>query len=175
MAGPLTLPGAPTTDNQAATKKYVDDTVGSATDYVQKSGDTMIGPLTLSGDPTANLQAATKQYVDSLAPKDFSGNPVKVVCGLSSASAWQNYADPDAVYTDVDTRVGGVAAFSATPMYFTNIACTAGCWRSMGAQAIYNASPTGFRVFVQDFNPEILDRNLALTWGYQIKWCGFGR
>ena len=107
-------------------------------------------------------------------PRDPGGNPVRVVCGLSSPSGWQNYIDPDAVYIDVDTRVGGTAAFSTTPMYFTNIACIAGCWRSMGVNAVYDATPTGFRVYVQDFNPEVMDRNLATAWGYQIKWCGFG-
>ena len=71
------LLGSPTTDNQAATKKYVDDAVanvptptGGITQeqadarYVQLAGGTMTGVLTLSGAPTSDLQASTKKYVD---------------------------------------------------------------------------------------------------------------
>lgn len=89
MTGALVLPGAPTADLEAATKKYVDDAVaagggggggGDVTkEYVDqqvaalntaiatkvaKAGDTMTGPLVLSGAPTTDLQAATKKYVD---------------------------------------------------------------------------------------------------------------
>lgn len=64
MTGALTLPGAPTLDLHAATKKYVDDAVPDTSDFVQKSGDTMLGELVLFGDPTVALGAAPKQYVD---------------------------------------------------------------------------------------------------------------
>jgi hypothetical protein len=37
-----------------------------STNYIQKTGDTMLGSLTLAADPIANLGAATKQYVDNL-------------------------------------------------------------------------------------------------------------
>ena len=73
----VVLLGSPTTDNQAATKKYVDDAVanvptptGGITQeqadarYVQLAGGTMTGVLTLSGAPTSDLQASTKKYVD---------------------------------------------------------------------------------------------------------------
>jgi hypothetical protein len=36
-----------------------------STNYIQKTGDTMLGSLTLAADPIANLDAATKQYVDN--------------------------------------------------------------------------------------------------------------
>jgi hypothetical protein len=62
MTGPLTLPGAPTATNHAATKQYVDTEVGAR---VAKAGDAMTGPLTLSGAPTAAMHAATKGYVDT--------------------------------------------------------------------------------------------------------------
>jgi hypothetical protein len=62
MTGPLTLPGAPTATNHAATKGYVDTEVGTR---VAKAGDTMTGPLTLPGAPTAANHAATKAYVDT--------------------------------------------------------------------------------------------------------------
>lgn len=37
----------------------------SKTDFIDKSGDTMLGDLILDHDPVLNLEAATKQYVDN--------------------------------------------------------------------------------------------------------------
>lgn len=62
MSGDLTLAGAPTEENHASNKKYVDD--GLAT-KVALAGGTMTGLLVLSADPSASLGAATKQYVDT--------------------------------------------------------------------------------------------------------------
>ena len=73
MTGNLILNAAPTSDLQAATKKYVDDHSGGVSkEYVDNqvgtrlplNGGTMTGPLTLSGAPTSDLQASTKKYVD---------------------------------------------------------------------------------------------------------------
>lgn len=77
MTGNLILNAAPTSNLQAATKKYVDDAIanvptptGGITQeqadarYVQLAGGTMTGVLTLSGAPTSDLQASTKKYVD---------------------------------------------------------------------------------------------------------------
>jgi hypothetical protein len=76
MTGALNLPNSnPTSDNQAARKKYVDEQVATRatpTDVstaaglrVLKAGDTMTGFLTLHANPTSDLQAATKKYVDT--------------------------------------------------------------------------------------------------------------
>ena len=62
MTGNLILNAAPTSDLQAATKKYVDDNSGKGA--LMLSGGTMTGPLTLNGAPTTDLMAATKKYVD---------------------------------------------------------------------------------------------------------------
>ena len=62
MTGNLILNAAPTSDLQAATKKYVDDNSGKGA--LMLTGGTMTGPLTLNGAPTADLMAATKKYVD---------------------------------------------------------------------------------------------------------------
>lgn len=70
MSGSLILNGAPTSDLQAATKKYVDDNSGKGA--LMLSGGTMTGPLTLSGAPTADLMAATKKYVDDSAVTPIS-------------------------------------------------------------------------------------------------------
>lgn len=57
MTGPLVLPGDPTEDNQAATKKYVDEHGGGAAgDYLPLSGGTMTG--TIRSDATTPLQTS---------------------------------------------------------------------------------------------------------------------
>ena len=60
MTGAIVLPGPPTLDLQASTKKYVDDKVAAIptpdfTPYLQKSGGTMTGAIVLSGAPTIDL------------------------------------------------------------------------------------------------------------------------
>jgi hypothetical protein len=68
LTGILVLAGDPTSTFQAATKQYVDNSIGGLNlDYVALSGSTMTGPLILNSNPSQNLQAATKQYVDSIA------------------------------------------------------------------------------------------------------------
>mgnify|MGYP002796066485 FL=1 len=47
MTGPLVLPGDPTEDNQAATKKYVDEHGGGG-NYLPLAGGTMKGPINVS-------------------------------------------------------------------------------------------------------------------------------
>ena len=79
MTGNLILNAAPTSDLQAATKKYVDDNSGKGA--LMLSGGTMTGPLTLSGAPAADLMAATKKYVDDSAV----ATPFKVSKAVSDA------------------------------------------------------------------------------------------
>lgn len=49
MTGPLVLPGDPTEDNQAATKKYVDEHSGGGGKYLPLTGGTLTGPLSFGG------------------------------------------------------------------------------------------------------------------------------
>lgn len=83
MLGMLTLSGAPTLGNHAATKAYTDTGLSTKVD---KSGSTMSGPLVLSSDPVANLGAATKQYVDAAAAlmSGRLGAPVQALADLGS-------------------------------------------------------------------------------------------
>jgi hypothetical protein len=55
MTGPLTLPGAPSANLHAATKKYVDDTTSSAPYIRNDVAQTATGPLTL----TSGLNSAS--------------------------------------------------------------------------------------------------------------------
>jgi hypothetical protein len=68
----VTLGVAPTQNQHASTKLYVDQTDaarGTTTNTalalkLDLAGGTMTGPIVLPGAPTTNLQAATKKYVD---------------------------------------------------------------------------------------------------------------
>ena len=87
MTGPLVLSGDPTEDNQAATKKYVDEHGGGPSgDYLPLTGGTLTGPLTLAADPTTAKQAATKQYVDDAVAGGASGGSVTELTGNTLTS-----------------------------------------------------------------------------------------
>lgn len=78
MTGPLVLSGDPTEDNQAATKKYVDEHGGGPSgDYLPLTGGTLTGPLTLAADPSTAMEAATKKYVDDAVAGGASGGSVR--------------------------------------------------------------------------------------------------
>lgn len=85
MTGNLILNAAPTSDLQAATKKYVDDNSGKGA--LMLSGGTMTGPLTLAGEPTSDLMAATKKYVDE---KQLDGTSFTLGAGAQAAGYFIN-------------------------------------------------------------------------------------
>lgn len=118
MTGPLVLPGDPTEDNQAATKKYVDEHAGGGPsgDYLPLSGGTLTGPLTLAADPTTAMQAATKQYADKMLP----------LAGGTMTGALTLAADPTsdmqaATKKYVDTAVGAIPAGASGQMLTSKI------------------------------------------------------
>lgn len=83
MTGALILNGAPSVDNEASNKKYVDD---GLIQKVALAGSTMTGPLVLSADPAQSLGAATKQYVDA-SVNNISGKyaaPVDTIAALTA-------------------------------------------------------------------------------------------
>jgi hypothetical protein len=85
MTGYLTLVGAPTAGNHAATKTYVDTGLAAK---LNLSGGTLTGDLILASDPTANLGAATKQYVDNATSliSGHIGAPVQAVVDLAAVT-----------------------------------------------------------------------------------------
>jgi hypothetical protein len=103
MTGPLILAADPTQPTEAATKRYMDNSVAahvSAVDphpqYVNITGDTLTGPLTLAADPAQPLHATTRRYVDNTA-----------VAHTSAADPHPQYAVPG--YVDQVVTVSIVA------------------------------------------------------------------
>lgn len=116
----------PQSDNQAATKGYVDGQVeglqstinSSLNNYLPLSGGTLTGALTLNGNPSQDNQAANKAYVDSqisglssvylplsggtlTGPLVLSGNPTQ-----SNQAANKQYVDDT-----LTAAVGGITGF----------------------------------------------------------------
>lgn len=57
---------------------------------------------------------------------------------------WVDY-DPNGIYVDIDTSS---ARFTETPRYFASLGGDGYHWSTTGATSIYDASPTGFRIYV---------------------------
>lgn len=123
MSGPLILSGAPTANNGAATKSYVDSGLSAKIDL---AGGTMSGLLILSADPVANLGAATKQYVDS-AVNLVAGEFMSPVQSLTELAALTTQIDKGILLVeDTGALYRFDAQSSATPEGDGVIAATGG-------------------------------------------------
>ena len=103
LTGTLVLNADPTTNLQASTKQYVDNSISTAVaaaPYVRTSGGVMTGLLTLSGPPTANNGAATKQYVDAL-----PGSAAPLMNGNAAAGSSANVSHQDHVHPSDTSRI----------------------------------------------------------------------
>jgi len=106
--------------------------------------------------------------VESLGYSQILGH-LRISSGSTAAgnTNWQIYA-PSAIYLDVDTSMAG---FDSTPNYVTSLGGWGNHWAAMGASAIYNATPTGFRVYLQF--PGVTPA-AANAWGWHILWVAIG-
>ena len=67
MTGKLTLSGAPTSNNHAATKKYVDDRTSNTGAYLPLQGGTLTGALYLGSSSASMRRIGTSSNVQTLA------------------------------------------------------------------------------------------------------------
>jgi len=70
--------------------------------------------------------------------------PPGLCTGVQAATSWRAYGSY--ILMDVDTSSCGL---TATPRYFTSMSGDSNHWTTLGATAIYSASPTGFRIYIQ--------------------------
>ena len=82
---------------------------------------------------------------------------------------WKPYGNNIGVYVDVDTTADG---FASTPMYFTCLRGKNSHWRTTGATSIYNATRTGFRVYVRWSDGSTLTPAKANDLEWHINWLG---
>jgi hypothetical protein len=95
----------------------------------------------------------------------------KIATGSTNPSAWQQYNPPGntGVYVDVDTSPAG---FTKTPTYITALHGFSSHWATAGASSIYNATPTGFRIYIRWLDGQPLTPQRAQELGWHIQWIG---
>lgn len=87
--------------------------------------------------------------------------------GLICSGATVNWlAGAPGIYVNVDTSH---CEFSSTPKYFTSLSGTAHHWTITGVDAIYNASPTGFTIFLDQIGGG-LNLSASRAFNYQLNW-----
>ncbi|MER6943281.1 hypothetical protein ABT294_04585 [Nonomuraea sp. NPDC000554] len=82
---------------------------------------------------------------------------------------WVSYGMNQGIYLDVDTTS---AHFTSTPAYVTTIGGVGAHWTLTGANAIYNATPTGFRVYVRWDDGTPITPADAVLFGWYVDWFG---
>ena len=103
LTGALTLSGAPTNPNHAATKAYVDSFVGTGP-FLPLAGGTMTGPIVLSANPSLAMHATPKQYVDLRLPLVGGTMTGFIVLHADPSTAMQAATKQ---YVDTKAPVGG--------------------------------------------------------------------
>ena len=102
---------------------------------------------------------------------------IKISSGQTSTNDWVDYGS-GGIYIDVDTSA---ANFTTTPHYLVALHGNGYQWRVSGINAIYNETPTGFRVYLawadndghSPSNPQNpLRANFATSRGWYMKWTG---
>jgi hypothetical protein len=98
------------------------------------------------------------------------GPPIRIASGQTppGATAWQVYS-PTGILLDVDTRAGN---FAAVPVYVASLGGSSSHWSTTGATSIYNAAPTGFRVYVRWADGSALTPAQANQLQWHINWIG---
>ena len=83
---------------------------------------------------------------------------------------WVQYGS-NGIFVDVNTSSAG---FTETPIYITSLGGYYHHWRTTGTTSIYNATPTGFRVYVFYEDGPVTPAQ-ANSWGWHIQWVGIPR
>jgi hypothetical protein len=81
---------------------------------------------------------------------------------------WLVY-QPNAIYVDVDTSS---ANFNSVPNYVTSLGGVQQHWDTVGASSVYQASRTGFRIYVRFVNGAPLTPADANSYGWHVVWIG---
>ena len=133
----------------------------------------------ISNADTINVSISNHRLVpndNNLAQRDFTagrmaggGINIKSASGSTTPGStnWQSYSGNTGVYLDVDTSI---SKFTTTPRYFTTLGGNSSHWRTTGATSIYNATPTGFRVYVRWSDGSALTPAQANSLNWHINW-----
>lgn len=100
---------------------------------------------------------------------------LQIAQGVTSPNDWKDYNN-QGIYIDVDTSA---CKFTQTPHYIVSLEGNSHHWAANGATSIYNATPTGFRIYLRwtddnghygNYNP--LRIGLAQRYNWHLKWTG---
>jgi hypothetical protein len=152
---------------------------------------TQAGPVSVLASVSATSDASNADTVNgtisnrrlvpndnNLAQRDFTaggavggGISIKICSGSTTPGStnWQPYTGNTGVYLDVDTSAG---KFTSTPHYFVTLGGNSSHWATTGATSIYNATPTGFRVYVRWSDGSALTPAQANSSQWHINWLG---
>jgi len=93
-------------------------------------------------------------------------SPINAGSTTPGATDWKQYTS-SSLYLDVDTSSVG---FTETPIYITSLGGNSGHWTIVGATSIYQATPTGFRVYIRWINGAPITPEQANLWKWHIQW-----
>jgi hypothetical protein len=96
---------------------------------------------------------------------------LRIAVGRTQPNQWiqyENVETSNGVYVDVSTASAG---FTQTPYYFTSLLGNSHHWLVTGSSSIYNASPNGFRIYI---NYAGITVSLANDRGWYINWVAIG-
>jgi len=187
MTGPLVLSGDPTTNNQAANKKYVDDVAADAViagdaKYVEVAGSNMTGNLTLGTDKiTLNAGGIARfagNVVSGNEPGSGANNGVKLgssgfisISKTNSADAVFNIYETGSSTKNIellangagtfagDVKIGGLSSSPNISLNADGSATFAGLIRSANATSSSPGNTVITKNYINGFNA--LDKTLG--------------
>jgi hypothetical protein len=125
---------------------------------------------TASSRARAANQAAT-DTIERLRKLENTINSFRVASGTTPPEATQWQASGAAgINVVVDTSSAG---FSTIPIYVPTILGRDGHWETTGATAIYEPTPTSFRIYLRFADGRNLSPETARTLNWSVKWIGF--
>jgi hypothetical protein len=91
--------------------------------------------------------------------------------GISPSGAWHDNLGPGGgVYLDVVTSTCGFG--STTPTYVASLTGTGNHHLTTGASAIYDATSTGFRIYLHPHAGAVVTAAIANAGGWRVNWLG---
>ena len=131
------------------------------------NADTVNGPISNRRLVPNDNNIAQRDFTASAA---VAGMGIKIASGSTTPGStnWQAYGT-NGLYLDVDTSAG---KFTTAPRYFTSIGGSSSQWATTGATSIYNATPTGFRVYVRFSDGSAITPAQANSFQWHINWLG---
>jgi len=99
-------------------------------------------------------------------------NCARVCSGTTGRTStnWIDYSGSTGVYTDVDITKCG---FVLTPTITTSIEGSSTHWEITGTSAVYNASPSKFRIYLAA-NRRNTRKSIAKIYKWNVEWIAVG-